>query len=97
MAQGGETPTGSSQDTPRDDCEDSPRRSDVIASLLPTIRSLVQEGIQLSLTSLPGPSQGPSTDPTVPMSNESTAWSLYFFIHKVSVVNHLSESIVVVL
>ena len=51
MAQGGETSTGSSQDTPRDDCEDSPRRSDLIASLLPTIRSLVQEGIQLSLSS----------------------------------------------
>ena len=97
MAQGGETCTGSSQDTPRDDCEDSPRCSDLIACLLPTIRSLVQEGIQLSLSLLPGPSQGPSTDPTVPMSNEFTAWSLYCYIRKVSVINYLSESIVVVL
>ena len=97
MAQGGETSTGSSQDTPRDDCEDSPRRSDLIASLLPTICSLVQEGIQSSLSSLPGPSQGPSTDPTVPMSSEFTGWSLYCYIRKVSVVNYLSESIVVVL
>ena len=73
MAQGGEASTGSSQDTPQDDCEVLPRRSDLIASLQPTIHSMVQEGIQLSLTSLPGPSQGPSTNPTIPMSSEFTA------------------------